>query len=53
MLLVLLTVKVVAALPPNFTAVAPVKLAPVTLTEVPPPAGPDAGLTEATVGAAM
>jgi hypothetical protein len=53
MLLELLTVKVVAAVPPNFTAVAPVKFVPVTVTEVPLPAGPEDGLTDVTVGAAM
>ena len=39
----LLTVKVVAAVAPNFTAVAPVKLVPVTVTEVPPVVGPEVG----------
>ena len=48
----LLTVKVVAAVAPNFTAVAPVKLVPVTVTEVPPVVGPEVGLTAVTVGAA-
>ena len=47
----LLTVKVVAAVAPNFTAVAPVKLVPVTVTEVPPVVGPEVGLTAVTVGA--
>ena len=46
----LLTVKVVAAVAPNFTAVAPVKLVPVTATDVPPVVGPEAGLTAVTVG---
>ena len=35
---------------PKLTAVAPVKLVPVTMAEVPPPAGPFVGLTEVTVG---
>ena len=50
MLLELLTVKVVAAVPPKSTAVAPVKFVPVTVTEVPPTAGPEDGLTDVTVG---
>ncbi len=37
---------------PNFTDVAPDRLVPVTVTVVPPVAGPDVGLTEVTVGAA-
>ena len=37
---------------PKSTAVAPVKLVPVTVTEVPPPAGPFGGLTPVTVGSA-
>ena len=41
----LLTVKVEAAVVPNFTAVAPVKLVPVIVTEVPPVVGPEVGLT--------
>ena len=48
----LLTVNEVAAVAPNFTAVAPVKLVPVMVTEVPPAAGPVVGLTIVTVGAA-
>ena len=51
MLLELLTVKVVAAVPPKSTAVVPVKFVPVTVTEVPPARGPADGLTEVTVGA--
>ena len=47
---VLLTVKVVAAVAPKATAVAPVKLVPVTVTEVPPATGPEVGLTAVTVG---
>ena len=47
----LLTVKVVAGLPePKLTAVAPVKLVPVTVTVVPPAVGPVPGLTAVTVG---
>ena len=38
-----LTVKLVAAVAPNFTAVAPVKLVPVMTTLVPPASGPDVG----------
>jgi hypothetical protein len=47
----LLNVNVVAAVAPNFTAVAPVKFVPVMVTTVPPAAGPLAGLTLLTVGA--
>ena len=46
------TVKAVAAVVPKFTAVAPVKPVPVMVTAVPPVAGPVAGLTDVTVGAA-
>ena len=35
---------------PKSTAVAPVKPVPVTVTDVPPPVGPPAGLTPLTVG---
>jgi len=45
-----LTVKLVAATVPNFTAVAPVKLVPVMVTDVPPLVGPAFGLTPVTVG---
>ncbi len=45
------TVKVVAAIVPNLTPDAPVKLVPVTVTDVPPPLGPEAGLIMVTVGA--
>ena len=45
------TVKEVAAVAPKLTPVAPVKLVPVTVTEVPPPSGPARGLTALTVGA--
>src|SRR4029077_10451062 len=46
-----LTVKLAAALAPKSTAVAPVKLAPVIVTDVPPGSGPVLGLTPATLGA--
>ena len=48
----LLTVKLVAATPPNLTTVAPVKLVPVIVTLAPPAVGPELGLTLVTVGAA-
>ena len=48
----LLTVNEVAAVPPNRTAVAPVKLLPVMVTGVPPAAGPLFGEIDVTVGAA-
>ena len=47
-----LTVNPVAAVVPKLTPVAPVKLVPVMVTVVPPVAGPVAGLTDVTVGAA-
>ncbi len=47
----LTTLTAVAALAPNLTSVAPDKLAPVTVTEVPPAAGPWDGLTPVTAGA--
>ena len=37
---------------PKSTAVAPVKLVPLTVTEVPPAVGPLEGLTPVTVGSA-
>ena len=43
MLVALLTVKLEAAVVPNFTALAPVKLVPVIATEVPPVLGPRPG----------
>jgi hypothetical protein len=49
----LLTTTPVAALAPKWTAVAPVNPVPVMVTLVPPAAGPDDGLTEVTVGAAL
>ena len=47
-----LTLKVVAAVAPKVTAVAPVKLVPVIVTVVPPAPGPDVGEIDVTVGAA-
>ena len=47
------TVKLVALLAPNFTTVAPVKPAPVTVTDVPPSADPEVGEIELTDGAAV
>ena len=46
------TAKLAAAVPPNDTAVAPVKLVPLMVMLVPPAAGPEFGLTPVTVGAA-
>jgi hypothetical protein len=46
------TVYVLAGVPPKLTAVAPVKLVPAIVTEVPPAAGPEDGLTRVTVGGA-
>ena len=47
-----LTVKLVAAVAPNVTAVVPLNPVPVMVTDVPPAAGPDVGEIEVTVGAA-
>ena len=47
-----LTVNPVAAVAPNVTAVAPVKLVPVIVTTVPPAAGPAVGEIDVTVGEA-
>ena len=44
---------VAAGTPPNDTAVAPSRLVPVIVTVVPPPLGPDVGLTPVTVGTPM
>ena len=52
MVVALLTVKPVAAVPPNVTAVAPVKLVPVRVTEVAPAVLPLLGATEVRVGGA-
>ena len=46
------TVKLVAAVPPKCTAVAPVRLVPVIVTEVPPAVGPEAGEIALTAGGA-
>ena len=46
----LTTITPEAALPPNVTDVAPVKLVPVIVTLAPPVAGPEFGLTLETVG---
>ena len=48
----LTTVTPVAAMPPNATDVAPVKLVPVIVTLVPPAVVPEFGLTLVTVGTA-
>ena len=48
----LLTVRLVPAVVPNLTPVAPLRLVPVMVTTVPPPAGPLLGLMPLTVGAA-
>ena len=40
-----------AVAPPIFTAVAPVKLVPVMVTDAPPAVGPEGGLMAVTVGA--
>ena len=53
MLVAPLIVKLVAAVEPNLTAVAPVRLVPVIVTDVPPPVGPAVGAICATVGAAV
>ncbi len=48
-----LTVKVVAAVAPKVTAVAPEKLLPVRVTTVPPVCGPVVGEIELMIGAAI
>ncbi len=48
----LLTVKLVAAVVPKLTALAPVKPVPVTVTEVPPVLGPELGARLVTLGPA-
>src|SRR5437016_1050771 len=45
-----MTVKLVAGAEPKLTAVAPLKFVPVTLTDVPPTAGPIVGLSFVTFG---
>ena len=47
-----LTVKLVAALEPKLTALAPVKLVPVMTTGLKPDSGPETGLSALTAGAA-
>ena len=46
----LATVRLVAAVVPKSTAVAPVNPVPVTVTDVPPAVDPEVGLTPVTVG---
>ena len=48
----LFTVKLVAAVLPNVTAVAPVRPVPVIATVVPPASGPPAGFRPVTTGSA-
>ena len=48
-----LTVNPVAGVAPKFTAVAPVRLVPVIVTDVPPVVGPAVGEIDVTVGAAI
>ncbi len=48
---VALALTIVAELAPKSTAVAPARLTPLIVTDVPPAAGPDAGLIPATLGA--
>ena len=52
MLVSLTTLKLVAGTVPKSTAVAPVKLVPVIVTDVPPNVGPVVGLMPVTAGAA-
>jgi hypothetical protein len=49
----LTTRKVSAGAAPKLTPVAPVKSAPLMVTDVPPKAGPDDGLTPVTDGAGI
>jgi len=49
----LFTVREEAGVVPNLTWVAPVKLVPVMVTEVPPAADPELGLTAVTVGSGV
>ena len=46
----LTTFTLLAPFGPKFTVVAPVKLLPVIVTLVPPPVGPEGGLTPVTAG---
>ena len=48
----LTTLTLVAEIPPIFTLVVPVRFVPVIVIGVPPPVGPEFGLTELTVGTA-
>ena len=48
---VVVTLEKVAVVVPKCTAVTPIRLVPVTVTEVPPAAGPPVGLIPVTVGA--
>ena len=48
----LFTLKLTAGVAPKFTAVTPVKLDPVIVTDVPPVVGPEGGLTEEMAGGA-
>ncbi len=50
MLVAELTVKLVAAVVPKLTALAPMKPVPVMVTEVPPVPAPSSGLRLVTVG---
>ena len=50
MVVALVTLTAVAAAPPKLTAVAPARLLPVIVTDVPPALGPLAGLIEVTTG---
>ncbi len=52
-LVLLTTVRLVAAMVPKSTTEAPVNPVPVMVTRVPPPAGPEVGLNAVTAGVAM
>jgi hypothetical protein len=47
------TVNELTAVAPNATALAPARLLPLIVTDVPPLSGPDDGLTPLTAGAAV
>ena len=49
----LVTVKLAAGVEPKSTTVEPLRFVPLMVTDVPPAAGPVAGLTPDTVGAGM
>lgn len=53
MVVALTTVTPEAGVPPNVTAVAPVRLVPVMVTLVPPSVEPLTGLIDVTVGAGV